>query len=389
MTIDLVAMLFDHIFDDKHIPASIKALLGRLQIPVLKAALLDKNFFSSKGHPARRLLDCLAQAAIGVDESGREGEVLAMIGEVVDRVLNDFETDVRLFETLAARVAEFVEEHDRAEARTVVLSAGLIEERELDEAARENAAQEVARRLEMRAWVPAPVREILSGVWVQALAKAARVDGEESARWRALVTTMEDLLWSVEPKANADDRKRLVAMLPTMLRQLREGMDTGELGWDERRAFLAALADCHAMAVKAGLRGIVAVPDPKPPEPPSQAPRIERARVAAGGIQLEEIRLRGAVNVFTRTGVWTNLRRGTWVEFAAADGAAATRARLTWISPNKGVYLFTNPFAADAALSISPQALAEQLRTGAAKIIDDGSLVDRAVSSILSELRAA
>lgn len=94
------------------------------------------------------------------------------------------------------------------------------------------------------------------------------------------------------------------------------------------------------------------------------------------------------MNVFTRTGIWTNLGRGTWVEFAAADGAAATRARLTWISPNKGVYLFTNPFAADAALSISPEALAEQLRTGAAKIIDDGSLVDRAVSSILSELRA-
>jgi hypothetical protein len=389
MTIDLVAMLFDHIFDDGNIPASIKALLGRLQIPVLKAALLDKNFFSTKGHPARRLLDALAQAAIGIDESAREGAVLAMIGGVVDRVLDDFETDVTLFESLAARVAEFIEEHDRAEARTVARSAELIEERELDETAREHAAEEIARHLEKHAWVPAPVREILGGAWVRALAKTARVDGVDSARWRALVTTMEELLWSVEPKAKVEERKRLVAMLPKMIGQLRDGMDAGELAWNERRGFLAALADCHAMAVKAGLRGIVAVPDPKPLAAPAQAPRIERARIATGGIQLQEIRLRGAVNVFTRTGIWTNLQRGTWVEFAAAGETAATRARLTWISPNKGVYLFTNPFAADAALTISPEALAEQLRAGAAKIIDDGSLVDRAVSSILSELRSA
>src|SRR5213075_738050 len=63
MTIDIVAMLFDYIFDDRHIPASVKAVLGRLQIPVLKVALLDKAFFSSKAHPARRLLDRLSEAA--------------------------------------------------------------------------------------------------------------------------------------------------------------------------------------------------------------------------------------------------------------------------------------------------------------------------------------
>ena len=95
---------------------------------------------------------------------------------------------------------------------------------------------------------------------------------------------------------------------------------------------------------------------------------------------------RGPVrNVFTRTGIWTNVQRGTWVEFAS--GAGAKRARLTWISPNKGVYLFTNPLSGTAAVSISPEALAEQMRLGEARMLDDAPLTDRAVDSMLATLR--
>jgi hypothetical protein len=118
------------------------------------------------------------------------------------------------------------------------------------------------------------------------------------------------------------------------------------------------------------------------------APAIERAVVPAGDIQVEEIRLRGPrpiANVFTRTGIWTNLQRGTWVEFQRSAGSAS-RARLTWISPNKGVYLFTNAGSA-IAVSISPEALAEQMRLGEARIIDDAPLVARAVDSMLANLR--
>ncbi|HEX3061575.1 MAG TPA: DUF1631 family protein, partial [Usitatibacter sp.] len=112
-----------------------------------------------------------------------------------------------------------------------------------------------------------------------------------------------------------------------------------------------------------------------------------------GEMRVEEIRLRapqdGIVrNVFTRTGIWTNLQRGTWVEFRREGGAAPLRSRLTWISPNKGVYLFTNPFEANTAVSISPEALAEQMRVGEARVIDVAPLVERAVDSMLTELRA-
>ena len=393
MTIDIIAMLFDNIFEDPNIPSSVKALLGRLQIPTLKVALLDKSFFSSKAHPARRLLDLLAQSAIGVDEgSAREGPALAMIEGVVDRVLAEFETDLALFDEMAQRVAAFIEQQKSAEGEIVERSARLIEERERDEIAREIAEQEVSRRLESRAWVPPALREMLNETWVCALARVLRSEGEGSPPWQTMLLTMEDLLWSVEPKATPDDRKRLITMLPGMLRALQEGLDRAELGEQRRAAFLGTLVDCHAMAVKAGMRGLAVVAEPAPP-PVHQDPSIERAMIPTGGIQVEEIRLRAprgsgaARNVFTRTGIWSNLQRGTWVEFAR-EGRGGARARLTWISPNKGVYLFTNPLSPNAAVSISPEALAQQMRLGEAKIIDDASLVDRAVDSMLTTLRA-
>jgi Protein of unknown function (DUF1631) len=392
MTIDIIAMLFDNIFEDSHIPSSAKALLGRLQIPTLKVALLDKSFFSSKAHPARRLLDLLAQSAIGVDEgSSRESPALAMIEGVVDRVLAEFETDLALFEEMAQRVAAFIEQQKSAESAIVERSARLIEERERDEIAREVAEQEIGRRLESRAGVPPAVREMLNETWVRALVRVHRTEGESSSAWQGMLLGMEDLLWSVEPKVTPDDRKRLITMLPGMLKTLHEGLVRGELDAKGRGAFLGVLVDCHAMAVKAGMRGLAVVAEPAPVVV-SQDPSIERAMIPAGGVQVEEIRLRaprGAAvrNVFTRTGVWTNLQRGTWVEFAREAGGAS-RARLTWISPNKGVYLFTNPSSPNAAVSISPEALAQQLRLGEAKIIDDASLVDRAVDTMLTSLRA-
>jgi hypothetical protein len=392
MTIDIIAMLFDNIFEDSHIPSSVKALLGRLQIPTLKVALLDKSFFSSKAHPARRLLDLLAHSAIGVDEgSSREGPALAMIEGVVDRVLAEFETDLALFEEMAQRVAAFIEQQKSAEGAIVERSARLIEERERDEIAREVAEQEVARRVESRAGVPPAVREMLNETWAQALARVHRSDGEGSAVWQAMLLTMEDLLWSVEPKVAAEDRKRLITMLPGMLRALQEGFERGGLDDHRRTVFLGTLVDCHAMAVKAGMRGLAVVPEPAPIVV-SRESSIERAVIPTGGIQVEEIRLRAprgsAVrNVFTRTGIWSNLQRGTWVEFAREGGGGA-RSRLTWISPNKGVYLFTNPLSPNAAVSISPEALAQQMRLGEAKIIDDASLVDRAVDTMLTSLRA-
>lgn len=395
MTIDIVAMLFDYIFDDRHIPSSVKALIGRLQIPTLKMALIDKTFFSSKAHPARRLIDLLAEASMGLDATNEAGKAaLAMVEKVVGRLLDEFEADIGPFEAAIADVEAFVAEQKRAEEQIVERSARLIEARERQELARMVAEEEVARRLAVRQWVPPAVRTMLEQHWSRALADVHATEGEGSATWQGFMLTMDDLLWSVEPKTSADDRKRLVAMLPSMLRHLHDGMHRARTPDAERDAFFGSLVDSHAAAVKAGLRGMALVPEAPPPPPPIEPVSIESEVIPAGDIRVEEIRLktsRGSQvrNVFTRTGIWTNLQRGTWVEFTRPSHEPV-RARLTWISPNKGVYLFTNPTSDASAMSISPEALAEQMRLGQARVLGDGAmLVDRAVDSMMASLKRA
>ena len=390
-TIDIVAMLFDFVFEDRHIPAAAKALLGRLQIPTLKVALLDKGFFSSRSHPARRLIDLLAQVSLGVDERDEADAALALVEEAVEHVRASFETDLAPYEEMLAKVQQFIAGREEAEAHLVQRSAQVVEARERREIAHAVASEEVHRRLAARAFVPPVVRQMLAEHWAPALAAVYLAEGEGTAPWTRLCRVMDDLLWSLEPKTSAEDRKRLIATLPGMLRDLQEGMERAEMPEEARTTFLGLLVDCHALAVKAGLRGLAAIPEfPPVPAPAPQDPRLEREMVPAGDVRVEEIRLKGARgalvrNVFTRTGVWTNVQRGTWVEFASAEGPPV-RARLTWISPNKGVYLFTNPSSASVALSISPEALAEQLRLGEARMLNDAPLVDRAVDSMMAAL---
>jgi uncharacterized protein DUF1631 len=392
VTLDIVAMLFDFVLEDRHIPAAMKSQIGRLQIPVLKSVLLDPSFFSSRVHPARRLLDALAELGMGLaGDSPATRVALDLVEDVAGRILAELDRDPALFDTMAAMVETFMAANEEADASLVQRAAGLIEMRERRQIAAEAGRTEVHRRLAARTWVPAPLREMLIGTWSAAFASVHGVEGEGSPAWQRLAQTMDDLLWSVEPKIAPEDRKRMVATLPTMLTDVCEGLRRADMPEARRDAFLATLVDCHALAVKAGLRGMAVVPEFRTQPRPIEDPRIEHEMLVAGELRVEEIRFspdreaasRGAL---ARTGAWMHVQRGTWIEFNRHDGAAA-RARLSWMSPAKAAYLFTNPLTGAIPVSLSPEALAEQMRRGHARVLLDSPLVGRAMDAMLSGLR--
>jgi hypothetical protein len=109
--IDVIGMLFDFILDDGNVPEAMKALLGRLQIPMLKVAVLDRSFFGNKQHPARRLLNALARAAMAwVDDGDRSPKSLyGRIDAVVGKILGEFRDDVGLFTQLYDDFTSFME----------------------------------------------------------------------------------------------------------------------------------------------------------------------------------------------------------------------------------------------------------------------------------------
>ena len=109
--INLVAMLFQFILDDRNLAAPMKALIARLQIPIIKVAMLDKSFFSKGGHPARKLLNEIAHASIGwmQPENIERDPLYAKVSTVVNRLLNEFEGDASLFDEILTDFIAFLE----------------------------------------------------------------------------------------------------------------------------------------------------------------------------------------------------------------------------------------------------------------------------------------
>jgi hypothetical protein len=267
MTFDIVAMLFDYILDDKDIPDKMKALIGRLQIPLVKVAIIDKEFFAKKSHPARRLLNLLAQAALGwVEEQGEQDPLFRAVNSVVQKILKEFDDDIELFAKLLERFERFLNEQERQAQVRADRTAKVIQGRERLQVAKTKAQREITRRTYKRDISPA-VLDFLSQHWRNLLISAYLEGGEEGEAWMVGIETMSDLIWSVIPKRNARDRQKLNDLLPGLIKRLKQGMERISMDLAERRQFLATLANRHTEVVRVvGPQANTALPSNRNPD---------------------------------------------------------------------------------------------------------------------------
>ncbi|HED19216.1 MAG TPA: DUF1631 domain-containing protein, partial [Gammaproteobacteria bacterium] len=245
MTIDIVAMLFDYILDDKNIQDGMRALIGRLQIPLLKVALLDRQFFTRKSHPARRLLNRLATTAVDWDEQhGNKNPLYLKIQSIVQTVLDEFEDDISLFETLLNDLEDFLAKEEEQARVRAERSAKVMEGKERLDVAKTTTLEEIEPRINDEQSLDF-VRDFVTMHWKNLLFITCARQGKDSPAWKQTIATMDDLIWSVKPKYTRKDRQKLVAMQPSLLTRLREGMERLSISSTERDDFIAKLVHSH------------------------------------------------------------------------------------------------------------------------------------------------
>jgi hypothetical protein len=387
VTVDIVATLFDFIFDDKTVSDPIKALVGRLQIPVLKVAMLDKSFFSSKQHPARRLLDSLSRAATRCGPSvGHADPLYAHITSIVERLQTEFKQDARLFDVLCGELNDFLEQQESDADAQALKAAPLVAEQER----RELAA--VAADAVLAAWLtsplPAAVADLLTTEWRTLLVRQYTRD--DSDGWEAAVSTAADLVASVAPVTDAAGRKGLAAKLPTLVKRIHDGLDQAGVTMERRVSLLDCLFSLHAAVLRGAVLPVATVWSQ--PEA-SAGPAIFADSIEANGAVVQRMSLVDAANVPVLEDDSDSqrrvdeLQRGDWVEFPGGE-SGAVRYRLSWVSPERGILLFTNPHS-PRALSVAPAALAMQLERGEAAIVPVEPIFERAVTRALETLKAA
>lgn len=266
-TMDLVFLLFEQLLAGADMPDAIKVLVSRLQIPYVKVALVDRRFFDDPEHPARRLLNRIAEASIGWNDGDRDqGDGLyARIEQLVQRVVAAPRSEPRLFETLDRELADYL-----AGQRVRVASA---EERVVRQAVARSSRQNARRQALacIAARVPAPerlppvVRTVLDDGWVEAMVHAYADGGEQGRAWRSGERVLDDLLWSVEPKRDAAERRELLRRIPELLRDLRACLGTVIADQQLLARWLKELQTVHIAALRGQPDGGLAAGAQRPP----------------------------------------------------------------------------------------------------------------------------
>ncbi|WP_336367140.1 DUF1631 domain-containing protein [Marinobacter sp. C2H3] len=368
--INLVSMLFEFILDDYNLSPPVQVLISRLQIPILKVVIKDRSFFSKSAHPARKLLNNLARAGIGWSKSDDQArdKLYARIHGIVQRILEEFDGDVSLFETLNEEFEQYLARETRkaslVEQRTRESERGRIKSQKAQETVDRLLREKLARHP-----LPEPVRDILLNGWSRVLFLAYLRDDVEH-RWQEATRVVDDLIWCLHPHQEDDERDQWVRVVPGLLKTLRAGLE--EVSYNAAKLDDMMGEVKHELAEAFRARPNQEVPaqpasaDASPSEP-ALAREPEDAAVAEYIAQIDTLEI------------------GDWVEFRLVNGASF-RCKLSAVIEEADCFVFVNRMGLKV-IEKTRLELAHEMRRGRLTLLEQGALIDRALDAVVGSLR--
>lgn len=373
-TIELLARMFDFVFRDPTIPAHVKHLLERLQVPLLRTALVDKEFFFSAACPARRLLEQLTVSGRGLHHDAyAEDPLYQLIEQIVDRVQHEFDQQIGMYSTVVADLEAYLIEEQETESSALQPRIDEALRQEKMQQAREQAESDVAGRIESGE-VAGFVEVFLETQWTDILTLAHSVAARKPEALEKALQAMDDLIWSVRPKVSPEERKELVSKLPAMLTLINAWLNAVKWDAPERVTFFSNLVARHAAIVRL-------------PAERSSRHRIEQAVNVAQKASERRLSKRARemheppIDQFVH--VVDSIEPGSWVEFVRKNGQAGA-FRLAWISPLRTRFIFSNRYS-DESFVFTAGELAAALRDQGAQLLPQGSVITRALTAALEQ----
>jgi len=412
--INLVSMLFEFILDDRQLQPTMKALIARMQIPMLKVAMLDRSFFDKDGHPARKLLNEIATAAIGWNEKpeGKRDPLKEKIEYIVQGLLDDFESDFNIFNALLSEFKRFVDIENRrgqlVEQRTRDAEEGMAR----NETSKEYVQYCIAR-ITGNHVLHESVQALLDG-WGQYMSLTYLKHGEQSSEWEMVQSVAEDLVWSVCPDHRIPDaRSKLLKLIPRLLKSLRSGLS--EVSYDsfKSKELLKSLEGLHVNSLQllAPKRVVDKVVAEKTAVEPSviDTPVTSLSALSDMDLALDDVdsmldAITGSQEVSEPVStsdliadvsapvdineenqkMIDSLRVGSWLEFH--NEGKTVRCKLAAIIRVTDKYIFVDRSGIKIAEK-NKNALLEMAQAEEINIINDGLLFDRALESVIGNLR--
>ena len=383
--IDLVGMLFEVLLEERDFHTDTRKTISRLIVPFIKVALLDRRMFLQKTHPARKLLNSLAEACEGNSgEAPQDRELLDRVRRTVDRLTVEFNEDVAIFETLEQEFREFIEQHRRRIALAERRAAEAQRGKERLEFARSAAAAELSRRLALHEDLAPAIDSFLRRYWVHHITLMGLREGHDAPKYQAALAAGDALLgaWAESRERRQFAEPAFLALKPQLEPVLQSAGCVGAAAEEVLASLSAALSPRAASAeIQQQLAGAV-----ERNAPPVDSPTLS---VGAAAEDAEEEPDPHAGLEFDASDV-ERIRKlpvGTWVQFIDEQGESQP-AKLSWQSPISNRLLFVNRRGLRYCVA-SAEELAAMIGAKRLVIRQNDAAFEHAMNQVLGRLRAS
>ena len=386
--INLVAMFFDFILDDRNLPVAFQALISRLQIPILKVALKDKTFFTHSDHPARRLINEIASSAVGWDESSEstQDKLYKEVNRVVHHIIEHFSGDVNIFKEALKSFHDAVKlDNNKAqvlEKRTQEAARGKAKA----EHAREQSNEVLLTRLK-DARLPENIMAFLVKEWQKVLLYIHLKQGTESTEWLEAKQVIDQVVWAIRPHHDERALNRLDRIKEDVLRKIAHGLEAVSISRERILNTLSILEQNFSLVQSQKLEN-------------NQLIGLKPEHLAALGqtdtgdskewdqltaVERQKLKLQAAAKEYVNKA--TKLKPGTWVNYSPPNAGKSFRCKLAMVTDPGDAYVFVNRFGL-RVFERHLNDLAIDLQKGYVKQLESGVLFDRAMGNITDRLKS-
>ena len=396
-TIEIVALMFQSILAEDRIPPAIRVWFARLQMPVLRVAISEPEFFGSLQHPARRLIDRMGSCVLGFDATVSGGALEIEIKRIVQVIEQYPETGRRVFQLVYDEFQKFLSKFlsGQGSAARVVSIAQQMEQKE---------TMAIQYTIEMRSMlndmpVREEIREFLFKVWAEVLAIAAMKNGPQHEDTIRLKQAAADLVWAASAKPNRNDRARVIADLPKLLQLLRLGMSMLGMTLPVQDQHLKTISDTLADAfmsktdaislerIEEMSKRLANLEDYLSDEDVGDLPLDTENLVMMIGIDASDIEViaDGGSQPSEAMRSWAQeLQVGSW--FSLDHNGQVSHVQFAWQSDRKQLHLFASTDGRN--FLIQGRRLAAYLQAGLLVPTEDEALTVRATRDALAKLDA-
>ena len=393
--INLVAMFFDFVLDDKNLPVAFQALIGRLQIPILKIALKDKSFFSNSEHPARRLVNSLADASIGWDdaENQEKDKTYKAITTIVQEIIESNAEDNSIYVEKLSQVEQLIKQAEHRSALVEKRTSQTAEGEAKTRKAKETTQQLLFKHLE-NAQLPKIVNDFLVDQWQQLLVITHLKHGEESPQWIDASQLVSDLIWVCRPQQDEKSRRRLSKIKEDLMTRVQNGLATAAIAEEESTRITQSIQNTIE-----SLQDQVDSDNHKSPKDHVELHTLtaEQAKnlghTPGGGskswkdmtaLERQQARFKKLTYEYIKKA--ENLPTNTWLSYEDSKQGKVVRCKLAARIEVSDSYIFVNKFGFKV-LEKSRKEFAYDMQQNRAKPLQSGLLFDRAMSAITANLR--